>query len=416
MTPRLAFVYHPRSFGTLAIAEAARGVCELVWVVDSSVEEVASMLRLLRRLGSVVDIAGRSLEDAARDIAAEHPDGILALADSLLEWTAAVAAPLDLPFLSGEAATRLTDKHAQRVALRAAGVAVPGFWPIPDPDDAEGWAALARAARFPAVLKPRRGEGSRDVVRVDQLAQVREIIQERVLDSTAAAAQFVLEEYLRDRVAPRPADFAGYVSVESIVAAGRVSHLAITGRFPLARPFRETGFFIPSALEPPDQAAVLELASTAIEALGVSIGCLHSEIKLTPDGPRVIELNGRIGGGVPEMLLDATGVDLMQIALRLALGEEIVFSTMPSFSKVGYLLYVHAPFDMRRVAAVNGLDGLRAGAAVEEVILSRGPGHSVDWREGNHGHVFSVRGAVGDHTELKRIEQRVHAEVQIVGE
>jgi len=74
------------------------------------------MLRLLRRLGSVVDIAGRSLEDAARDIAAEHPDGILALADSLLEWTAAVAAPLDLPFLSGEAATRLTDKHAQRVA------------------------------------------------------------------------------------------------------------------------------------------------------------------------------------------------------------------------------------------------------------------------------------------------------------
>jgi len=111
---------------------------------------------------------------------------------------------------------------------------------------------------------------------------------------------------------------------------------------------------------------VLELASTAIEALGVSIGCLHSEIKLTPDGPRVIELNGRIGGGVPEMLLDATGVDLMQIALRLALGEEIVFSTMPSFSKVGYLLYVHAPFDMRRVAAVNGLDGLRAGAAVEE--------------------------------------------------
>jgi hypothetical protein len=106
----------------------------------------------------------------------------------------------------------------------------------------------------------------------------------------------------------------------------------------------------------------------------------------------------------------------MQIALRLALGEEIVFSTMPSFSKVGYLLYVHAPFDMRRVAAVNGLDGLRAGAAVEEVILSRGPGHSVDWREGNHGHVFSVRGAVGDHTELKRIEQRVHAEVQIVGE
>ncbi len=130
----------------------------------------------------------------------------------------------------------------------------------------------------------------------------------------------------------------------------------------------------------------------------------------------MIEVNGRIGGGVPEMLLDATDVDLLAIALRLALGEAIVFDSMPSFSKVGYLLYVQAPFEMRQVVAVNGLDQLRADPAVEEVILSRGPGQSVDWREGNHGHVFTVRGAVSDHTELKRIEQRVHAEVQIVGE
>ena len=33
---RLAFAYHPRSFGTMAIAEAAQGICELVWIVDTS--------------------------------------------------------------------------------------------------------------------------------------------------------------------------------------------------------------------------------------------------------------------------------------------------------------------------------------------------------------------------------------------
>ncbi len=248
--PRLAFVYHPRSFGTLAVAEAARGVCELVWVIDSSVDEVTSMARLLRRLGSVVDIAGRSLEDAADDIAAQHPDGILALADSLLEWTAAVAVRLDLPFLSVEAARALTDKHEQRAALRAAGVIVPGFWPVPGLGDAEAWTELGRVARFPAVLKPRHGDGSRDVVRVDDFAQLRELIAE--IDGSSSAG-FVLEEYLRDLVTSEPTAFAGYVSVESIVAAGRVSHLAITGRFPLARPFRETGFFIPSALDATDR-------------------------------------------------------------------------------------------------------------------------------------------------------------------
>jgi biotin carboxylase len=413
---RLAFVYHPQSFGTMAIAEAARGVCRLIWVIDGDVPETASMARLLRRLGDVVDIAGLSLDDASAAIAAQRPDGILALADSLLGWTAAIALRLELPFISPAAAAALTDKHAQREALRAAGVAVPGFWPLPPLAEAEAWTALERRARFPAVLKPRRGEGSRDVVPVQSLDQVRAILEQHADLSLAGERGFILEEYLRDRVEEQPAAFAGYVSVESIVAAGRISHLAITGRFPLAEPFRETGFFIPSALERADRDAVLELASAAIAALGVSIGCLHTEIKLTPDGPRVIELNGRIGGGVPEMLLDATGIDLLEIALRLALSEAIAFDAVPACSKVGYLLYVQAPPAMRTVTSVNGLDTLRADAAVEEVILRRGPGQSVDWREGNHGHVFSVRGAVGDHAELKQIQDRVYAEAQILGD
>ena len=399
----------------MAIAAAAGPICELVWVIDSSVPETISMARLLRRLGSVVDVAGLSLDDAAASIAVHQPDGILALADSLLEWTAAVALRLGLAFIAPDAAAALTDKYAQREALCAAGIAVPGFWPLPALSDVEAWAGVERGARFPAVLKPRRGEGSRDVVPVQSLEQVRGILEQRVELSAAADGGFILEEYLRDRVDWRQADFAGYVSVESIVAAGRISHLAITGRFPPAEPFRETGFFIPSALEAPDQRAVMELASAAIAALGVSVGCLHTEIKLTPDGPRVIELNGRIGGGVPEMLLDAASVDLLEIALRLALSEEIAFDAMPVCSKVGYLLYVQAPPAMRQVTSVIGLDALRADKAVEEIILRRGPGQSVDWREGNHGHVFSVRGAVGDHAQLKRIQERVYAEVQILG-
>ena len=51
---------------------------------------------------------------------------------------------------------------------------------------------------------------------------------------------------------------------------------------------------------------MLQLA-TGIEALGVSTGCLHTEVKFTPDGPEIIEVNGRVGGGVPEMLERAAG-------------------------------------------------------------------------------------------------------------
>ena len=119
---------------------------------------------------------------------------------------------------------------------------------------------------------------------------------------------------------------------------------------------------------------------------------------------------------VPEMLFDATGVEFLPIALRLALGESIVFDAPPATSQVAYLLYVQSPVWMRRVTGVEGLKELAADPAVSEVILNRGPGQSVHWRDGNHGHVFSVRGVVADHDALRAFEQRVHVEVTIAGE
>jgi biotin carboxylase len=410
-TRRLAFFYHPHSFSVFALREAAREVCELVWVIDSTIDGTEEMVPMLDRMGTVIDLAGGSEQAGADRIAAQRPDGILTLKDSLMQRTAALAERLNLPFHSREVARRFTDKHVQRAAMRDAGIPGPGFWTVPDPSDSEAWDAFAAEARFPAVLKPRLdSEGSRDTVRVGSVDEVAALC----VDGDGAHPELVLEEYLGDR--PREDGFADYVSVETIVSHGVVSHLAITGRFPPAEPFRESGFFIDAALSDEDRRGALELATAAVSGLGVQIGCLHTEIKFTPDGPRVIELNGRIGGGVPEMLLDATGVEFLPIALRLALGESISFDDPPPTSQVAYLLYVQSPAWMRTVTAVDGLKELAADPAASEVVLNRGPGQSVHWREGNHGHVFSVRGVVPDHDALREFERRVHVEVTIAGE
>jgi biotin carboxylase len=411
-TRRLAFFYHPHSFSVFALREAGREVCELVWVIDSEIDGTGEMTPMLSRMGTVVDLAGCSEQEGADRIAAQRPDGILTLKDSLMQRTAALAERLDLPFHSREVARRFTDKHVQRAAMRDAEIPGPGFWTVPDPGDGQAWGDFAANARFPAVLKPRLdSEGSRDTIRVAGLDEVRAAC----VGGDGPRPQLVLEEYLGDR--PRPASgFADYVSVETIVSHGVISHLAITGRFPPAEPFRESGFFIDAALTAEDRQGALDLATAAVAGLGVQIGCLHTEIKFTPDGPRVIELNGRIGGGVPEMLLDATGVEFLPIALRLALGESIVFDGPPATSQVAYLLYVQSPEWMRTVTSVDGLKELAADPAVSEVILNRGPGQRVHWREGNHGHVFSVRGVVADHDALRTFERRVHDEVKIGGE
>jgi hypothetical protein len=59
---------------------------------------------------------------------------------------------------------------------------------------------------------------------------------------------------------------------------------------------------------------------------------------------------------------------------------------------------------------------VREEPGVEQVILNRGPGQRVDWREGNWGHVFSVHGTTPDHEQLKALMRRIAAETRIVGE
>jgi biotin carboxylase len=410
--PILAYVYEPGSFATLALFEAARDLCDLLWVADATRPDVAELVPLLRRLGTFLDVAGLDAAATAQAIGAHRPAGILALADDALVFTADVAAALGLPFHDPATSRRLTDKSEQRAALAAAGLPAPRSWVVPAADTS-GAADVGAAAHFPVVVKPRRGEGSRDTVPAGSPDEL-----EAVVRATLAKGRrdLVVEEYIADAEGPVAGEgFAGYVSVESVVSDGRVSHLAVNGRTPPAHPFRETGFFIPAALSPGLEQAVLDAAAAAARAVGVTIGCLHTEIKLTPDGPVVIEVNGRVGGGVPEMLAAATEARLLTLAMRLALGETVVLEGPLPSSRVAYLMYVQAPPQLTRVTAVEGLDEVRALPGVVDVVLRRGAGERIDWREGNHGHVLSVFGTVPDHDALRATLDRVESLLVIQG-
>jgi biotin carboxylase len=412
---RLAFVFDPGSFATLALFEAADGLCDLLWVADTSRSDVAALRKLLARLGTVVDVAGLTTAEAAAAIGAHQPDGILALADDALTYTAELAELLDLPFHSTATARRLTDKFAQRAALAEHDLVVPRSWIVAGDDPVVGLAAVDAAIRYPAVLKPRRGEGSRDTFPVDSREGLHAVAATALADGLVR--DLVVEEFIADGPEGIAGDgFAGYVSVESFVEGGHVTHLAVNGRTPAAYPFRETGFFIPSALAPSLAAAVLEVAGRAAEAVGVTTGCLHTEIKLTPDGPVVIEVNGRIGGGVPELLAATSGTRFLTIAMQLALGVHVEVATPLHFGRIGFLLYVHAPRELEVITSIEGLDELRALEGVDEVVLRRGPGAKVNWREGNHGHVLSVFGTVEDHEALRVVLAAVGSTLRIMGE
>ncbi|HET6507534.1 MAG TPA: ATP-grasp domain-containing protein [Baekduia sp.] len=400
------------------VKAAADGVCDLVWIVDHDLGETSSMVPLLRRLGDVVDVTGLGHDAAAARIAEARPDGILALHDQLLSWTAEVAQRLGLPGFSPETAAALSDKRAQRAALAAGGVPMPAVLPVPPRRDRESLSALLGAATFPAVMKPRRSDCSRNTVLVRSRAELVAALDDVARHAPADRDALQLEEYLGDRpgAATEGDDVADYVSVESVVVAGRPRHLAVTGRFPPAAPLRETGMFIPAAMPADERRAALDLATAALQALGVERGCLHTEVKMTPDGPRVIEVNGRIGGGVPEMLRDVAGVELLPMALRGALDVQEDVAPLPPTTGVGYLFFRQLPREHRRVVSIDGLDELRARPGVSQVVLNFGPGSEIDWRLGTDECVFTVEGVAADHEALLAMRRAVEHDVVVVGE
>jgi hypothetical protein len=405
-------VYGEGSTSAFALSESARETCDIAWVVDSGRLDDTWVVRLLRKLGQVIDLAGQTEEEATRSVGALAPAGIVAYADAQMSTASWLAERLGLPYHDGVVADRLLDKLTQRDALRKGGLPVPTCIAVPGRPTPAAIDGLVEGMEYPVVVKPRKGAASRDTYLVRDEAALRTVLAAQSTDD--ADSTMVIESYMVGASPPPSGQFSDYVSVESVVAGGVISHLAVTGRLPQAEPFRETGLIIPTDFEPSVVEELLRVATAAIRAIDVRIGCLHTEIKLTDQGLRVIEVNGRIGGFVPEVLeLASPGTDLFEISRRVALGERLIFPDLVPTAGVAYVIARQPPIGARRVAGIDGLDRLAGYPGVDAVTLSRPPGEEVDWRKGSHEYVFSVIGTVPTHEDMGALQAFVDDEVTV---
>lgn len=407
MPPRIAVLHHPRSFFPLDLFEQVGDSATLVWVVGAPGCDDAGDGRLLRRLGTVVDITGLDLDQAACVLAESDPEGIVAFVDDCIETAAGLAARLGLRYHTPEVARVLVDKRLQRAALHRAGVPGPGFWAVTAGQSPSEVDRLVERVTFPLVLKPAEGSGSRGIRRASSPDELRAL-----LGSDGTGIDCILEEYLPDDPDHDPR-FASYLSVESVVSAGHISHAALTGRFPLADPFRETGNFIPAVVDDAHHRSVLAMAEGAIAALGIVDSIVHTEIKLTPDGPRLIEVNGRLGGRPPFVLRSASSANLFEVACQIAAGTPVEFAQLVVCAGVGFWLMFQPPMAARQVVAIDGLDEVSSLSEVDSAVVKRAPGAEVDWEEGTDSTVVTVRGRVADHDALAETIELIRRTVKI---
>ena len=305
--------------------------------------------------------------------------GVTSSSEYYIATAAACARALGLPGPAPEAVRACRDKREQREILRAAGVAGPAF-------AAARTVAQVHAAGipYPVVVKPGQGSGSVGV----RLCADRE--------QAEAHAARLLQAAGNERGLPVPAE----ILVEQYLTGSEHSVEVFRGRSVatvdkhLGPPpwFVETGHDTPSRL-PADRVRLLvEAAEEAVAALGLDWGAVHVELRLGPDGARIVEVNPRLAGGmIPDLLRRAYGVDLIQAQVRAALGlpAELPGRALGSAS-IRFLMADRPGVvgdAVQATAAALAVDGV---AAAE---LYRGAGATVEPAEdfrGRFGHVISA--------------------------
>lgn len=408
----VAIVYGNRSASVMALSEAASTLCDIIWVVNSTELSDTTTIRLLARLGKVVDYSDMSLRETAQAVGRNRPDGITAFGDAQIAMASQLASALELDYFDATVADRLLDKSVQRAALRDAGMMTPHCVTLSSSQSRDEIEGIVGEILYPAILKPRHGAASRETHRVDSAEELRRLVDQVIGEKHES--EMVLEEFMVGATPPPSQYFGDYVSVESAVSSGQISHLAVTGRLPSAKPFRETGLIIPSDFAPALIDEILKVATQAIKAMGIRSGCLHTEIKVTDEGLRVIEVNGRIGGFVaPVLALASPGLNFFEVALRIALGEQVTFEALVTDGRVGYVIVEQPPIGASHVVGVTGLDKLASHPSVNSVTLNRRPGDEVNWRLGSHEYVYSVLGAAPDHDGVRAVQEYIDEFVTI---
>lgn len=313
----------------------------------------------------VVEVSGSVAEDAEQ-LRRHGATGCLTFDEAHLAYANDVAQVLGGPHQQPTSMALLTNKVLQRRAFRIAGLPAPNSHDIAVPFDAAKVPELRRALEElsgPFVIKPARGAGSRET----HLATTRDQVIEKLADIAARAAEagtgevFCIEEYVPDQVMrsePAGCPSAGYVSVETVRSRGRVVMHEVTGKFPQLPPFRETGQFYPSGLDDDARSAAQQAAGDALAALGAGDGIFHTEVKLSPGSPVVIEVNGRLGGNVGQLYSDANGYSLIEQACRIAADESCETFTARGES-VTYQHFTQAPLDALELVEVSGARRLR---------------------------------------------------------
>jgi biotin carboxylase len=299
MKEAIVFIESSGSGAGEATAMAARelGIVPIVLCSDAAAYPFFNQLSVESR---VVDTKSLdSLLEACLRLGKEYTIvGAGTTAEYFAEITARVARHFQLPGPDPESVAMCRAKDRMRAALENKTSLNPRYYLVRTPEEA---AAVAKALNAPVIIKPTILSGSAlvQLCHDDSNAyqHARKLLEIEIIDGLRMPGHILVEEYVD--------------GPEFSVEVLNSQSLGITKKKLGPSPFFvEIGHDFPADLDDRDWNAVTKAALEAAAAVGLHWGPAHIEVKLSRQGPRIIEVNPRMAGGrIPHLIRYATGFD-----------------------------------------------------------------------------------------------------------
>ena len=292
-------------------------------------------------------------------------DAIMTLASDLpMRTVATVSREMGLVGITEDTALKATNKAVMRQCLKENGVPVPEFFKV---SSVEEYKEAIKQFKSAFVVKPADSSGSRGIYLIED-ADDTQLLEEAYAYSVqfSRCGDVVVEEFMK----------GSEVSVETLSLNGEVTVLQITDKLTTGAPhFVEMGHSQPSRHSVEIREEIARVAKAAVKAVGIENGPSHTEIMVTEDGPKIVEIGARMGGDciTTHLVPFSTGIDMVKDTILIALGEAPDLE--PKFNKGSAIRYFNVGQGV--IKSIEGVEEAEKIEGIKQISFVKAVGETV---------------------------------------
>lgn len=328
-------------------------------------------------------------------------DGIMTLASDMpMRTIAAVAKELNLIGIDEDTALKATNKALMRECLKENKVPIPAFFRMNSRNE---YLNFVKQFKDKFIVKPADNSGSRGVFLINDIYDQGSI--EYAFEYSkkySRSGEIVVEEYMN----------GPEVSVEALSINGDVHVIAITDKLTTGAPrFVEIGHSQPSCLPEDIKEKIKSIATMAVKALGIKEGPSHTEIIVTEDGPKIVEIGARLGGDniTSHLVPLSTGIDMVKCSIEIALGQKPdIKRKIRRGSAIRYF-----ETQTGKIIDISGIEKAEQGDGVKQISFVRNVGDFVNEIHSSTDRVGFVITQADNVKEAIRISQTTIEKIKI---